>query len=120
MGEIADSIIDGEFDYITGEYIGPGVGYPRTRHGNNPKKKKKKSVPLNPESYKAQVLKLLFADTNQKGFNLHEVVRDYCVEELKMQKNISEKVACKYVLLDPTKFKAWFIEKYTPKNGIQS
>lgn len=30
MGEIAESLIDGEFDYITGEYIGPGVGYPRT------------------------------------------------------------------------------------------
>jgi len=30
MGDIADSLIDGEFDYITGEYIGPGVGYPRT------------------------------------------------------------------------------------------
>ena len=30
MGEIADSLLDGEFDYITGEYLGPGVGYPRT------------------------------------------------------------------------------------------
>jgi hypothetical protein len=31
MGEIADAMIDGEFDYITGEYLGRGVGYPRTR-----------------------------------------------------------------------------------------
>lgn len=31
MGEIADSIISGEFDYINGEYIGEQVGYPRTR-----------------------------------------------------------------------------------------
>lgn len=30
MGEIADSIINGEFDYISGEYLGDGVGYPRT------------------------------------------------------------------------------------------
>lgn len=30
MGEIADSLLDGEFDYITGEYIGEGCGYPRT------------------------------------------------------------------------------------------
>jgi len=30
MGDVADAMIDGEFDYITGEYIGPGVGYPRT------------------------------------------------------------------------------------------
>lgn len=30
MGEIADSLIDGEYDFFTGEYIGRGVGYPRT------------------------------------------------------------------------------------------
>lgn len=33
MGDIADSLINGEFDYITGEYIGSGVGYPRTWNG---------------------------------------------------------------------------------------
>jgi hypothetical protein len=33
MGDISDSIIDGEFDYITGEYIGEAVGYPRTCSG---------------------------------------------------------------------------------------
>jgi len=32
MGEIADSIIDGEFDMFTGEYIGKPVGYPRTKY----------------------------------------------------------------------------------------
>lgn len=30
MGEIAESLINGEFDYITGEYLGEAVGYPRT------------------------------------------------------------------------------------------
>lgn len=30
MGEIADSLISGEFDFITGEYLGEAVGYPRT------------------------------------------------------------------------------------------
>ncbi|MCC8153097.1 MAG: hypothetical protein LIP01_02095 [Tannerellaceae bacterium] len=30
MGEIADSLINGEFDYITGEYLGEPCGYPRT------------------------------------------------------------------------------------------
>ena len=29
MGEIADSLISGEFDCITGEYLGEEVGYPR-------------------------------------------------------------------------------------------
>lgn len=30
MGEIADSLINGEFDYITGEYTGSPCGYPRS------------------------------------------------------------------------------------------
>lgn len=30
MGDIADSIINGEFDEQTGEYIGEPCGYPRT------------------------------------------------------------------------------------------
>ena len=30
MGDIADSIIDGEFDQYTGEYLGEGCGYPRS------------------------------------------------------------------------------------------
>ena len=33
MGEIADSIINGEFDQYTGEYIGEPCGYPRCKHG---------------------------------------------------------------------------------------
>lgn len=37
MGEIADDIIDGVFDYISGEYIGEGVGFPRTKHGSSNK-----------------------------------------------------------------------------------
>jgi predicted ATP-grasp superfamily ATP-dependent carboligase len=40
MGDIADSMIDGEFDYISGEYIGPGVGYPRTYSGTSSKRVK--------------------------------------------------------------------------------
>lgn len=30
MGDIADGIINGDFDEQTGEYIGPGDGFPRT------------------------------------------------------------------------------------------
>lgn len=42
MGDIADSMINGEFDFITGEYIGRPTCYPRTRSktckNGNPKK----------------------------------------------------------------------------------
>lgn len=36
MGDIADAILDGEFDEISGEYIGPGCGYPRSKHYGSP------------------------------------------------------------------------------------
>lgn len=35
MGEIADMILDGILDEQTGEYIGKGVGYPRTMYSNS-------------------------------------------------------------------------------------
>ncbi len=35
MGDWADDILDGIVDEVTGEYLGHGVGYPRTRTRNN-------------------------------------------------------------------------------------
>lgn len=32
MGEIADGLINGDFDFYTGEYIGRGYGIPRTKN----------------------------------------------------------------------------------------
>jgi hypothetical protein len=32
MGEIADGILRGDFDEVTGEYLGKGGGYPRTKY----------------------------------------------------------------------------------------
>ena len=31
MGDIADGLIDGTFDSLTGEYLGEGQGYPRVQ-----------------------------------------------------------------------------------------
>lgn len=31
MGDIADATINGDFDFLTGEYIGRGGGYPRNK-----------------------------------------------------------------------------------------
>ena len=51
MGEIADSLISGEFDFITGEYLGEAVGYPRThaydRHEYMPPVEKKPTCKAN-------------------------------------------------------------------------
>ncbi len=43
MGEIADSMLDGEFDFYTGEYLGKGVGYPRTADRSLPWEKPQKA-----------------------------------------------------------------------------
>lgn len=43
MGEIADSLINGDFDFYTGEYIGRGYGIPRTKNKSLPWEKRKGS-----------------------------------------------------------------------------
>lgn len=35
MGEIAEGLINGDFDSVTGEYLGEGHGYPRSIYWNN-------------------------------------------------------------------------------------
>lgn len=37
MGEIAEGILNGDFDEITGEYLGEGMGFPRSLHYENKK-----------------------------------------------------------------------------------
>lgn len=34
MGDIAEGLINGDFDFFTGEYMGNGGGFPRSRKGN--------------------------------------------------------------------------------------
>lgn len=34
MGEIADGLINGDFDFYTGEYLGRGFGIPRTKNNS--------------------------------------------------------------------------------------
>jgi len=34
MGEIAEGLINGDFDFYTGEYLGSGKGFPRSKYGN--------------------------------------------------------------------------------------
>lgn len=41
MGEIADGLINGDFDSVTGEYLGEGMGFPRTKIGSFYSKKRK-------------------------------------------------------------------------------
>jgi len=42
MGQYAEDLLDGVFDSVTGEYIGEGVGYPRTV--TNPRRSQQMAV----------------------------------------------------------------------------
>lgn len=44
MGEIADMMIDGTLDMHTGEYLGKGPGYPRTRDKSLPWERNRKKM----------------------------------------------------------------------------
>jgi len=47
MGEIADGLINGDFDFYTGEYLGRGLGFPRTHDRPLPWKNRSKKNPTN-------------------------------------------------------------------------
>lgn len=65
MGDIADGLVNGDFDHISGEYLGEGFGVPRTFHNY----KRRKSEDL---SWKKVVMFLRY-DMGIKP-HLHPVV----------------------------------------------
>lgn len=78
MGEIADSLIDGEFDYISGEYLGEGVGYPRTLHGNN---KRHQSESEKDRAY-LQCKNLIFTWGKAKNiFDAVAIIKNYAIHK---------------------------------------
>lgn len=97
MGDMADAIIDGEFDYITGEYIGRGVGYPRSFHDNY---KTRYDKDRNVNGVKNYLLK--------KGFNLQihdDIIKSYGIDKLMQQKKV--KSICAEIQKDFNAFIQW-------------
>ena len=71
MGEIADGLIEGDFDFYTGEYLGRGKGFPRSRKGN-----------VFPQQRKSEDLswKKITVFLNNSGIKQHlhqQVVKDF-------------------------------------------
>lgn len=72
MGEIAEGLLDGEFDYITGEYLGEGVGFPRTLHDTKYVRRKKKN-PISHYTHDTRVVWEYMVQVNdslKNGFEL--------------------------------------------------
>jgi hypothetical protein len=79
MSEISDSMINGEYDSLTGEDIGKPCGYPRTIHRTGTK----------PINYQTEVYKLILKKSNP--FNISHIqisliVEQYAHKELKLNK----------------------------------
>jgi hypothetical protein len=109
MGEISESLINGEFDSITGEYIGKPCGYPRTIHRTGTK----------PINYQTEVYKLILKKGN--SFNISHIqisliVEQYAHKELKLQQNVKEATVYKHILKDKPRFKAWYLITYPQYN----
>ena len=68
MGEIAESLINGEFDYETGEYIGEPCGYPR-RYGRK----------KNYNNYRSGITKYL-RRSGIEDKNHFKVLKKFCME----------------------------------------
>lgn len=104
MGEIADMIINGDFDQYTGEYIGPGDGYPRSLEDNRDYSRKNKVNGI--EKF---LHKFLTATKARK------VIKEYCVEILDRDKNESHTKKCSAISKDFNPFRIWINKNY--RNG---
>lgn len=99
MGEIADMMIDGTLDAHTGEYLGEGPGYPRTRDKSLPWEAKR---PPNPTYGVTHWL-----DTNGvKGADQIEVIRRFFPDE-KGIANISKDELCQKISARFDEFKKY-------------
>lgn len=110
MGDIAEMMINGDLDFETGEYIGPGQGYPRT---HNHKKFNKR----NDWTHAAErgVIKWLtnngFGDKHQQS----KVIKLYNKEQLNISNsdNMSNKSLSLNISEDFNSFRKWIKQNYT-------
>ncbi len=107
MGEIAEGLIDGTFDSVTGEYLGEGPGYPRTRE-----RTKRGSKPINYESIAYGILMPKGKPDNMPIDKADAIIVEYTQDILKLPQNIKKKTACKHIKINKTYFIKWFKEKY--------
>lgn len=100
MGDIAEGMINGDFDFYTGEYIGRGFGYPRTRGKELPWEK----------ATKDQEWKRVVGLMQAAGIKNHlhpEVVKAYGAT---YPANSGLRKACTHILKEFEKFRAWLNE----------
>ena len=105
MSEYTDDIINGGFDFLTGEYLGRGGGFPRSVHFH---KKSKKSVFV--PNAKTRVVKFLKKLKIRKK-NWTQVIRGFFNYNASIISNVR---LCELIQEDFEKFKE-YVEKLTIK-----
>lgn len=106
MGDIADSMINGEFDYITGEYLGRPTGYPRTYDGV----KRKRKIGNNPK----RGVTLWLSRNNIEKKEHMDILRKYIsssTEHVLNEKN-TKHLLCVIISKDFNSFRKWFLSNY--------
>ena len=115
MGECADAIINGDFDGITGEWLGEGQGFPRTMVDKKRivvpgVKKKKGPIALD---YRHYLASNLFKDFSKKPNQLevNQLITDFAIHSLGLSTNIGIKKASKHVYQNKESFSKWLLLK---------
>lgn len=87
MGDIADAMISGDMDCVTGEWLGDGAGFPRTLEPNHPNSinpQRKNKMP-DFRQYNSKALNGIAKFLHMKGYNEDQIISIiyiYCGEEL--------------------------------------
>lgn len=121
MGEIADGLINGDFDFYTGEYIGNGGGFPRT---------KDKSL----DWERSETKDYTNASTKNKFYGLvnwlnanrynsittskkpKQIIRQYAIEVIKLGQCASQDEVAVAVSGEFSSFKQWVISTFGKPN----
>ncbi len=102
MGEIADMMLDGTLDAATGEYLGPGAGYPRSMDPDHPDYIGKKKDP--------KTTKPVFGVENflkKRGeTEFSQITDDYFVQIKRAEE--SHQKRCEYISQDFGTFVKWY------------
>lgn len=116
MGDIADGILDGDFDEETGEYIGPAMGFPRSlareARERNSKYKNKPKAPTTGMNAVKGVQNFLKGKVDEEDFDV--IILRFAKENLNYDE-IDNIGICNEIQKDFSRFVVWFKKTYKNK-----
>lgn len=107
MGEIADGLINGDFDFYTGEYLGRGGGYPRTGNKSLPWERGRGFA----KNHKSGVTKWLVRNGIEDKQEQMKLIKAFVKDSTD---NDSKEQLCLKISCDWGNFKKWFFENTQP------